>query len=61
MGLYSVFLGLGQFLGASIGGIFVDWRGADGMALVTGLLGVFAAWSWSFRLRITEPNNKSNL
>ena len=44
MGLYSVFLGLGQFLGASIGGLFVDWRGADGMALITGLLGVFAAW-----------------
>ena len=43
MGLYSVFLGLGQFLGASLGGIFVDWRGADGMALITGLLGVFAA------------------
>ena len=37
MGLYSVFLGLGQFLGASIGGLFVDWRGADGMALITGL------------------------
>ena len=44
MGLYSVFLGLGQFLGASLGGFFVDWRGADGMALFTGLLGVFAAW-----------------
>jgi MFS family permease len=44
MGLYSVFLGLGQFLGASIGGLFVDWRGADGMALITGLLGVFAGY-----------------
>jgi len=22
----------------------VDWRGADGMALITGLLGVLAAW-----------------
>jgi len=44
MGLYSVFLGLGQFLGASVGGIFVDWRGADGMALITGLLGVFAGY-----------------
>ncbi len=44
MGLYSVFLGVGQFLGASIGGPFVDWRGADGMAIVTTLLGVFAAF-----------------
>jgi len=54
MGLYSVFLGLGQFLGASIGGVFVDWRGADGMALVTGLLGVLAAFL-VIRLQITEP------
>jgi MFS family permease len=44
MGLYSVFLGVGQFLGASIGGPFVDWRGADGMAIVTTLLGVFSAF-----------------
>ncbi|HEY3345573.1 MAG TPA: MFS transporter [Anaerolineaceae bacterium] len=44
MGLYSVFLGLGQFLGASVGGLFVDWRGADGMALVAGLLGILVAF-----------------
>jgi predicted MFS family arabinose efflux permease len=43
MGLYSVFLGLGQFIGASIGGPFVDWRHADGIVIVTALLGVFAA------------------
>lgn len=42
MGLYSVFLGVGQFLGASIGGPFVDWKGADGIVLVTALLGAFA-------------------
>ncbi len=44
MGLYSIFLGVGQFLGLSIGGLFVDYGGADGMALITGLLGVFAAF-----------------
>jgi MFS family permease len=44
MGLYSVFLGLGQFLGLSVGGLFVDHSGADGMALITGLLGIFAAF-----------------
>jgi len=43
MGLYSVFLGLGQFVGTSLGGIFVDWRGADGMVLITGLFGLLAA------------------
>ena len=43
MGLYSVFLGLGQFLGASIGGPFVDWLGANGVVLVTALFGGVAA------------------
>jgi predicted MFS family arabinose efflux permease len=42
MGLYSVFLGLGQFIGASIGGPFVDWLGADGMVMINILLGIFA-------------------
>jgi MFS family permease len=44
MGLYSVFLGLGQFIGSSIGGPFVDWLGADGMVLVNTLLGLFAGY-----------------
>jgi len=42
MGLYSVFLGLGQFLGTSLGGPFVDRLGANGMILFTALLGVVA-------------------
>jgi MFS family permease len=50
MGLYSVFLGLGQFLGASLGGPFVDWRGADGMVVATTLLGLIAG-VLLFRLR----------
>jgi MFS family permease len=57
MGLYSVFLGLGQFLGASIGGLFVDWRGADGMALITGLLGVFAAYV-IIRARLSDSRSE---
>jgi MFS family permease len=44
MGLYSVFLGLGQFIGLSVGGPFVDWRGADGMVIVTSLLGLVAGF-----------------
>ena len=52
MGMYSVFLGIGQFLGSTIGGPFVDgWflgiRGADGIVIVTALLGlvsVFTLW-----------------
>jgi len=44
MGMYSVFLGIGQFIGASVGGPFVDWQGADGIVIVTTLLGAFAAF-----------------
>ncbi len=42
MGLYSIFLGLGQFIGSSLGGPFVDWLGADGMVLATAILGLIA-------------------
>ena len=39
MGLYSVFLAIGQIVGALIGGIAADWRGIDGLLLATmGLL-----------------------
>jgi MFS family permease len=58
MGLYSIFLGIGQFLGTSLGGIFVDWRGADGMALATGALGVLAVFL-VLRMRATESRNPS--
>jgi len=43
MGMYSVFLGVGQFIGATVGGPFVDWRGADGIVIVTALFGVISA------------------
>jgi len=39
MGLYSVFLGLGQVIGAVIGGIAASWKGIDGLIVATaGLL-----------------------
>jgi MFS family permease len=38
MGLYSVFLGLGQVLGAVIGGVAASWRGIDGLLVATALL-----------------------
>jgi MFS family permease len=43
MGLYSVFLGIGQFAGSSLGGPFADWLGMDGIILATAILGLFAA------------------
>jgi MFS family permease len=57
MGLYSVFFGIGQFLGTSIGGPFVDWRGADGLVVVTALLGAFAAITL-MRLHWSETTQK---
>jgi predicted MFS family arabinose efflux permease len=35
MGLYSVFLGLGQIIGAIAGGVAAQWRGLDGILLLS--------------------------
>jgi MFS family permease len=43
MGMYSVFLGVGQFIGGGLGGPFADWRGVDGMIILTLILGAVAA------------------
>ena len=41
MGLYSVFLGIGQITGSLIGGFAAAWHGIDGMLIATlGLLAV---------------------
>jgi MFS family permease len=38
MGLYSVFLGIGQITGSLLGGVAAEWRGFDGLFVATGLL-----------------------
>jgi MFS family permease len=38
MGLYSVFLGIGQVIGAIVGGIAATWRGIDGLVVATAFL-----------------------
>jgi MFS family permease len=38
MGLYSVFLGLGQIGGALIGGVLAEWQGMDGLLVGTGVI-----------------------
>ncbi len=45
MGLYSVFLGLGQLVGTSAGGYFADWNGVDGLVLLSAILGGITALS----------------
>jgi len=42
MGLYSVFLGVGQFVGSSLGGLFIVGMGFNGLILASALLGVVA-------------------
>jgi MFS family permease len=38
MGLYSVFLGLGQVIGAVVGGVAATWKGIDGLVVATGCI-----------------------
>jgi MFS family permease len=38
MGLYSVFLGIGQIGGALIGGVLADWHGMDGLLVGTAII-----------------------
>lgn len=42
MGLYTVLFGLGQFIGEFLGGPFGDWRGVDGLLVLTFLLAIVA-------------------
>ena len=42
MGLYSVFLGLGQLLGNGLGGVFSQLWGFDGLIYLTALLALIA-------------------
>ena len=60
MGLYSVFLGIGQLVGTSIGGYFADWNGVDGLLLLSAFFGVITAGSL-FALRKREPSSPSRL
>jgi MFS family permease len=54
MGLYSVFLGVGQFLGTSIGGYFAEWNGVDGLLMLSAIFGAITAVSL-LTLRRREP------
>lgn len=40
MGLYSVFLGVGQFIGTASGGIFAHWKGIDGLVILSTFFGI---------------------
>jgi predicted MFS family arabinose efflux permease len=42
MGLYSIFLGLGQIIGSVVSGSAADWLGIDGLLLASVALLVIA-------------------
>jgi predicted MFS family arabinose efflux permease len=50
MGLYSVFLALGQIIGSLVGGVAADLRGIDGLLVVTLIMLAIAVLPlWSLR------------
>jgi MFS family permease len=51
MGLYSVFLAVGQIVGSLIGGVAADMRGIDGLLIATIALLVVALWPLAFLRR----------
>ena len=54
MGLYSVFLGVGQLIGTVTGGLFAGWAGIDGLVLLSAILGLVTLWTLVI-LRRQEP------
>ena len=60
MGLYSVFLALGQIIGAVVAGVAADWRGIDGLLIASaGLLVVAIIPLGQLRaLSITMPGHE---
>jgi MFS family permease len=51
MGLYTVFLGIGQLIGTTLGGKFAAWQGIDGLILLSGIFGVITAGTLVFLRR----------
>ena len=57
MGLYSVFFGIGQLLGITLGGFFAEWQGVDGILMLSGLFGVITFVTlFALRRRETQPD-----
>lgn len=54
MGLYSVFLGVGQLIGTTTGGWFATWAGIDGLLLLSVIFGVITTFTL-LALRKQEP------
>jgi MFS family permease len=58
MGLYTVFLGVGQLVGIALGGKFANW-GIDGLLLLSAFFGVVTLWSLILLRRLEQPATAS--
>jgi MFS family permease len=58
MGAYSVLLGVGQFTGGALGGLFAGWIGVDGLILLT-LIFALIAGLFVFVYRQSEPAGRA--
>jgi MFS family permease len=56
MGLYSLFLGVGQLIGTAAGGKFATWKGLDGILLLSAILGVITAFTLVMLRRQETPS-----
>ncbi|HWC77604.1 MAG TPA: MFS transporter [Blastocatellia bacterium] len=55
MGLYTVFLGVGQLIGTMLGGKFATWAGIDGLLALSAIFGVVMAWTLMLLRRQETP------
>jgi MFS family permease len=60
MGLYSVFLGVGQLIGTTTGGYFADMAGIDGLLLLSAIFGVIACLTLTALRAQETPAMKSS-
>lgn len=61
MGLYSVFLGVGQLIGTTTGGRFADWGGINGLLLICGIFGLITIWTLLALRRSELPAPSANI
>ena len=61
MGLYSVMLGIGQLVGAGLGGLFAQIAYFDGLAYLTIILASMAVGSAALSLLLTPPESGNAL
>ena len=55
MGLYTVFLGVGQVVGTAVGGVFATRAGIDGLILLSSVFGLITLASLFYLRKSEQP------